>query len=343
MSVGPSGVMGVRDLPPWHRRMLALLMLACAWPASGEEPAPPIALTGLVSPVIFRGDATHAYRDPTALFHAGWFHLYLTLVEIEADGRPYSYLASSRSRDLQQWSEPTRLTPRDQRLNFGSPGNIIRFADRWVLCLQTYPRPNGEPYGNDTARLWTMRSDDLITWDQPELLRVKGADVPQEAMGRMIDPFLIESAQEPGRWWCFFKQNGMSRSWSRDLKSWTFVGSMPAGENACVIRDGPEYVLFHSPRNGIGTKRSTDLQTWKDAGVTTLGQAGWTWAAGRLTAGFVCDLRREPHVGKALMFFHGSEFPEKDRRGGFDNHASIGLAWSTDLRTWEWPGKVVVK
>jgi len=42
---------------------------------------------------------------------------------------------------------------------------------------------------------------------------------------------------------------------------------------------------------------------------------------------------RDPRVGKALMFFHGSDFPEGDPRGGFDNFASIGLAWSNDLKS----------
>jgi len=58
-----------------------------------------------------------------------------------------------------------------------------------------------------------------------------------------------------------------------------------------------------------------------------------------LTAGFVLDLRNAPGLGKAIMFFHGSEFPEKDARGGFDNFASLGLAWSDDLKNWQWPGK----
>lgn len=37
------------------------------------------------------------------------------------------------------------------------------------------------------------------------------------------------------------------------------------------------------------------------------------------------------------MFFHGSAFPEEDARGGFDNFASVGIAWSEDLSVWEWP------
>jgi hypothetical protein len=315
------------------------LLLAGGLRAPAAVPDGPVRVERLASPVLFRGDASTAYRDPTAVYHGGWFRLFFTLVRVEPDGTPYSYVAWSRSRDLVRWTAPVVFTPRDRRLNYGSPGSIVRDGDDWVLCLQTYPRPDGEMYGNRDARLWTMRSRDLEAWSPPELLRVKGPDVPQEAMGRMIDPFLVAGKDEPGTWWCFFKQNGVSLARSRDLRTWTFAGRADAGENACVIVDGGDYVLFHSPPNGIGVKRSGDLKTWRDEGVLTLGQKDWPWAQGRLTAGFVLDLRREPAVGRALMFFHGSDFPETDPRGGFDNFASLGLAWSDDLKTWRWPGQ----
>lgn len=300
--------------------------------------AEPDVLAKLTSPILFRGDATTAYRDPAAICHDGWFYLYFTVVKTEPNGEgPFSYTAWSKSRDLLTWTPPRLFTPRDKKLNFGSPGNAIRHGDEWVLCLQTYPRPNGEQYGNASSRLWIMRSADLENWGKAELLRVKGPDVPVERMGRMIDPFLIEDRAEPGKWWCFYKQNGVSWSWSRDLKTWTFAGSASAGENACVIADGEEYVLFHSPKNGIGVKRSADLRNWRDAGLLTLGQKDWPWAQGRLTAGFVLDARKVPGVGRYIMFFHGSDYPELDPRGGFDNFASIGIAWSADLRDWKWP------
>jgi hypothetical protein len=157
-------------------------------------------------------------------------------------------------------------------------------------------------------------------------------------MGRMIDPYLFEDREEPGKWWCFFKQNGASRAWSRDLKTWTYAGHFAAGENVCVVHDGHQYVLFHSPANGIGVKRSPDLAHWHDEGLLTLGQKDWSWARhGRLTAGFVLDLRHDPRVGKALMFFHASAFSERTR--GFYKNCSLGIAWSSDLNHWSWPGK----
>ena len=100
------------------------------------------------------------------------------------------------------------------------------------------------------------------------------------------------------------------------------------------------HLLFHSPKNGIGMKRSPDLVQWRDVGeLITLGQEGWSWAERRLTAGCVLDLRREPTIGKYLMFFHAGG-PGKERT--VDNewaNCSIALAWSDDLTTWHWPGK----
>ena len=48
-----------------------------------------------------------------------------------------------------------------------------------------------------------MRSKNLKDWSNPELLKVKGPNVPVEDMGRMIDPFLLEDKSEPGKIWCF--------------------------------------------------------------------------------------------------------------------------------------------
>jgi len=279
------------------------------------------------------------FRGGVAVGGDGAIYLFFTLVQTGPDGMPCSVTAWSRSLDLLTWTPPRAITPRDPARNYSSPGNIVRAGGEWVLCLQTYPRPHGEKYGNQDARVFVMRSPDLVTWSEPELLRVKGPDVPVAAMGRMIDPYLLQDKDDPGLWWCFYKQNGASFSWSRDLRSWTYAGRVDAGENVCVFVDGGEYVMYHSPRDGIGVKRSADLWHWLDTELLRLGQPDWPWARGRLTAGCVLDLRCEPRIGHALLFFHGSDYPEDDPRGGFDTFASIGLAWSRDLRQWRWPGE----
>ena len=277
---------------------------------------------------IFRGDARHAYRDPAAVWHDGRFYLFFTLVETEGDGSVFSYLAESESADLVRWAPPRKLTPRDNAKDYSSPGNVVRDGEEWVLCLQTYPRPGNRDdgkvrYANEDARLFTMRSRDLRNWTEPELLKVKGPDVPEEAMGRMIDPYLLKLPD--GGWMCFYKQNGVSFSKSPDLRTWTPVGRAEAGENVCVVREGGRYLMVHSPENGLGLKTSADLVHWQDIpGRITLGQADWPWARGRLTAGFLLDARQVEGVGRWLLFFHASG-PRKEHEGDFDRNASLAL------------------
>jgi hypothetical protein len=304
-----------------------------------------IQLEKLKSPVLFHGNERLAYRDPAVLHHNGIFFLFFTMVEIEKDGLVFSYTATSNSKDLAHWTKPRKLTPRDQNLDYSSPGNIIRFRDEWLLCLQTYPRPDYTAkkmpvFGNQAARLFIMRSKDLKNWGEPELLKVKGPEVAAADMGRMIDPYLLEDKDEPGKYWCFYKQNGVSMSYTYDFKNWSYSGHTESGENTCVLIDDNQYLLFHSPSNGIGIKKSADLKTWADWGnLITLGQAGWEWAKGRITAGTVVKLGGNQQV-KYLMFFHGSG-PLTEKQGDFDKNASIGITWSNDLINWEWPGKGV--
>ncbi|MBT5609388.1 MAG: hypothetical protein HN742_16525 [Lentisphaerae bacterium] len=300
-------------------------------------------LEGLASPIVLAGDDTHAYRDPTAVYHEGVLHFYSTLVRTEEEAKLYWYTIHTSSADLQRWSAPTPITPRGQHLNYSSPGSVVRVGNEWVMCLQTYPIPGhaiDRPlcWANNNARLFLMRSSDLVHWDEPELLKVKGVGVAVEDMGRMIDPYLVEDKDESGKWWCFYKQNGASYSCSHDLNAWTYSGRTDSGENVCVLIEDDEYVMFHSPENGIGTMRSADLVNWRDAGFTTLGQHDWPWAETRLTAGFVLDLRRVPEFGAYVMLFHGSGPGREKTTWNICTNCHIGIAWSSDLTTWDWPG-----
>ena len=231
------------------------------------------------------------------VYHDGVFHLYCTITTLDPrDHGLHLVTAQCQSRDLKDWNppRPVGFTHADRGLNYGSPGNVIR-RDKWIMCLQTYPTPSpGQATGSPDSRIWTMSSDNLTDWGDVKLLRVKGPDVSQAAMGRIIDPYLVEDKDEPGKWWCFYKQKGVSWSWSRSLATWTYAGhNASVGENVCIIPDGNDYVMFASPRNGIQVFRSTKLShRWKEQTSLTLGQAEWPWASGRLTAGFVLDLPR---------------------------------------------------
>jgi len=304
-----------------------------------HKPKRKIDFSQLTSPIIFRGDQKYGFRDPAVVYHDGTFYLYFTLSETAYDGGYYNMTAYSTSSDLVHWAFPEIITPKDRNLNHSSPGNIIRYDNQWIICLQTYPTPDLETFGTSDSRIWIMRSDDLKNWSEPELLRVKGNDVPREDMGRMIDPYLLADAQEEGKWWCFYKQNGASMSYSYDLKSWTYVGRARAGENVTVIRQDDEYIMFHSPANGIGVKRSKNPKSWgADTQLLTLGQKQWPWAQGRLTAATVIDLTEETSVGKYIMFFHGSS-KEGLRAHRAHGRASLAIAWSDDLVNWTWVGK----
>jgi len=294
--------------------------------------------TKIPEPVFLKGNSHIAYRDPAGYYHQGVFRVFHTQVHHEPNGLYYTYTAVTETENLIDWTQPKILTPKDQRLNFSSPGNVIRYQGKWLLCLQTYPTPNNQSFGDTSARIFTMSSSDLVHWSEPKIMMVKGPDVPVDEMGRMIDPYLVQDKDDKNKWWCFYKQNGASMSYAYDFKTWTYFGRIDSGENVCVLvdNDKDEYILFHSPSNGIGMKKSKDLVTWKDEGILTLGQDNWNWAQGRITAGHALDLRTYPEIGKYVMFFHGSvsrEIEERETHG----HASLAIAWSDDLAHWDWP------
>jgi hypothetical protein len=321
------------------KKLLILILFLDCLTASGQAK-----LYKLKSPVLFKGDSVTAYRAPAVLFNNGTFYLFFALSEVENDGKVFTYVAESESRDLRKWTNPRKITVRDQNLDYSSPGDVIRYKDEWILCLQTYPRPGlyisqGMRTADASSRIFIMRSRDLISWSEPEILRVKGPDVTVENMGRMIDPYIIEDKDEKGKFWCFYKQNGVSMSFSYDLINWTFFGYTESGENVSVLIENNEYVLFHSPANGIGIKKSSDLKSWKSWGdLINLGQPEWEWARGRIGGAVVTDLRNVKGYENFVMFFYALG-PQTESQGNFDKNVSVGIAWSKDLINWNWPGK----
>jgi hypothetical protein len=300
-------------------------------------------LSKLESPVLFAGDSLTAYRDPAAVFHDDRFYLFFSKSEIVGDS-VYCYLVQTESSDLLNWTEPRRIVPNSQDKNYSGAGSVIRYKDEWILCFNSYPRPGYTVdqmprYADGNARLYIIRSKDLRNWSSPELIRVKG-DVSEKEMGRMIDPYIFPDKDEPGKWWCFYKQMGIGMSYSYDLKNWTPYGSpLFAGESVCVLIENNEYLLFHTPNNGIHIRKSRKLKNWTDwGGITTLGQKDWEWARGRIKGTSVLNMNPVDGINSYLLFFHGSG-PKTENEGDFDRNSSIAIAWSKDLIRWNWPGK----
>lgn len=277
--------------------------------------------------IIFKGNATLAYRDPACYFFGGSYHLFFTM-SVKENGYMYNFVAKSKSADLKEWSAPEILTEKDCTKNYCSPGNIIPFGDEYLVCFSSYPMPvpfKENPYADHTARLYFMWTRDFVNFSAPEKLFPKGAHCSFEEEGRMIDPYLLSKGNELV---LFFKQNGVSMSTSQDLKNWKFLGSVDGGENACVIPYEDRYLLLHSPNNGIGFKISNDLEHWEVFGHTTLKQDQWEWASGRLTAAFAMEAKSCTDK-KYIIFFHGSK---KDSEPETHGEASLALCFTNDFK-----------
>jgi sucrose-6-phosphate hydrolase SacC (GH32 family) len=301
-----------------------------------------IDLDAIESPILMMGNDKTGFRDPAVIYNEGVFYMYYSLVLSEENEKIYWYVAYSKSDDLISWTDPVIITPKDQNKNFASPGNVIRFNDEWILCMQTYPMPGYSRkdklrFGNEDCRIWITRSKDLENWSEPEMLWVMGSGIDP---GQMIDPFLIEDKNEKGKWWCFYKKDGASYSYSYDLKNWTYQGKISAGENVCVWIKNDEYYMMHSPEKGMGIIKTMDFNKWFLVDKENiLGQEDWcNWAGQRVTAGFVLDMHDDPKVGKYLLFYHG-QGPDPKTTEIINSGTDIGIAWSDDFVNWEWPGK----
>lgn len=274
--------------------------------------------------ILFHGNDRFAYRDPTCCEHGGTYYLFFTVSEKDG-GYIYNRIGMSKSASLRAWSEPVLLTEKDYWLNYCSPGNVIERDGEFILCFNSYPMPfpfAERSAADETARLFTMRTQDFVHFTQPELLNPK-TGTPVGEIGRMIDPYIIECADG---YRVFFKQNGVSVSRSSDLRSWEFIGNTIGGENACVLKQGDEYLLIHSPQNGIAFSRSKDLSGWEESHITMLRQDRWEWAEGRVTAGFAMDAP-EGMEHKYMMFFHGSRNVYPETHG----NASLAMVYTDDF------------
>lgn len=282
-------------------------------------------------PIIFHGSPTVAYRDPTCIFVDGTYHLFFTVSQKE-NGYMYNFVAHSESQDLKHFSVPSIITVKDNTKNFCSPGNVIRFGDRYRIFVTSYPMPYPFAtcaYADETARLFFIETTDFRSFSEPQKIYAKGIECKDE--GRMIDPFILEDKDVQGRYLLFFKQNGVSISESYDLASWNYLGHVDGGENACVFVEDNRYHLIHSPHNGIGHKVSDDLFAWNDLGVCLPKEANESWADGRLTAAFAMKNEQSEIPYRYLVFFHGSKQESYPETHG---DASLAMYYTNDFQTY---------
>jgi hypothetical protein len=294
--------------------------------------------SAISNPVISRG-ANEAARDMALFYERDT--LYCFYSSVTKDQQRYQWcLEVTETTDGVNWSPSRRLTT--SKLNFSSPGNIIRHQDEYVMCVQSYPSEDGDGCGTEESRLWLMRSKDLVLWDDPTPMNPEGSQATWTETRRQIDPYIVEFH---GKFWCFCKTSGQtSLLVSDDLLEWTEASpdrpvlskdqtSNVGHENPCVVQNENEFVMFFSkcgPGRGHGIACSDDLLNWRD--VHYLDFPELPWANNGPSAAMVIDLRQE--IGVWLMAFHGEEIgTEPLGRWG----ASIGLAWGETLEDWTVP------
>ena len=121
----------------WASTALLLAPLATLHAADSDG----VSFSAITSPIILRGDATTAYRDPAAIYHQGWFRLYFTMVEIEPDEQPFSYTAWSKSRDMVNWTEPVVFTRAISRSTTAAPATSFGMATNGSYVCRPIPVP----------------------------------------------------------------------------------------------------------------------------------------------------------------------------------------------------------
>jgi beta-xylosidase len=284
------------------------------------------------NPIIDR-EPLCSVRDPALFSHDGTFYLFHSSIW-RKNHQYIAYLHLSFSSDLVHWSEPQCIV--NSEAGFSSPGNILRVDNKWVLCVQTYPIPKFQDWGNKDCRIWLIESQDLLHWDPPHIIKTEGSTAKWTKESRTIDPYLVYFDNQ---YWCFYKSSGQLGLWkSLDLFNWEEaspdcpiftakeIPDHPQIENVCVIEQEDGFLMFFSPcyrKRGIGLAHSNDLLHWSFDHYLNFPK--FNWAFHGPTAPSVIDCRKE--VGKWLMAFHGElKWP---------HHARLALAWSIDLDSWE--------
>ena len=280
-----------------------------------------------------------AIRDPAVIFHENLYAIFYTRVDLRSENLSLS-IQMRTTADFRTFSAERDVFTGPQ--HYSSPGNIFRHpkSGRWAICFQSYPFGPGQRWGDDRSRLFLSESDDLVTWDRPQVLVEQGAQLDYTDSPRQIDPYVVLDGP---RAWCFYKSQGqLNVLLSEDgLSTWTeacpqrpVIGcqQMPEGEpveNPCIFRHDGQWWAFCSPctdprRQAFG--RSENLLDWPK--MTYVEFPELPWATHGPTAPAILDQRDSP-LGAWLMLFHGDCDPVVT-----GHEAVLGMAVSDDLLHW---------
>lgn len=322
-----------------HNRLAALAVtiaaVACLCPnapaadtSTGEAAAVPTFDYSRIANPVWSLPDKHL-RDPAAVVVDGVVYLYFTYYDPAA--RTW-HIGMSTTRDFLEFAPIELVSPE----GYASPGNVIRYDGKWVLCYQQYRE---FPH-----YLCLAFSDDLRTWSEPQRIFNTGPENTWNVDKRVIDPFIVENE---GTFYCYYvgstrwgKPSGhnlIGVATSKDLKTWTdatpeapaigvdFEWEGPDGnENNYVLRREDRWFMLYSAslkNQKIAYAWSDDLIHWEKGGlcdVPVFDASATGFGAPILLEGITDN-------GKHYMLYQG-----RDLAG----HMSFLLLESDDLIHW---------
>ena len=272
-------------------------------------------------------------RDPAALWHDGVCYLYYTR-QVGGWGGPTCWdVGLVTTRDFREFSPEIIISPP----GYASPGNIVRWCDRWVLVVQSYPWP---------SEIALMTSDDLLNWSAPEHIIPADTGPGWGAEHGPIDGWLYRHEDQWLCAWVSFLGGTDHRAFgchrSADLSAWEnltpdapFIDGSAYDdnggvENCAIVQEGDTWHFFASV--GVNPQHLAHVagpSPWDWPALTPADEIALPiepWCAYHQSALFVDDWR--DLCGQWAMIFHGLERP--------DGEATFGLVFSDDL--WAWQG-----
>lgn len=280
---------------------------------------------------VFSLDGLHT-RDPAVIVKNTLAYIFFTLFDPKQNTW---HIALTTTKNFIEFTPFSIVSPE----GYASPGNIIRFRNKWFLCYQQY---RSFPH-----YLCISYSSDLINWSAPEKIFNTGHDNLWNTDGRVIDPYIVEYT---GTFYCFYtgstrllKETGynlLGFATSTDLIHWQdktkdkplfsvdYEWEKPDGnENNCVVYDKNKkmWIMLYSAsleNQKIAYCESVDLMNWSKR--TLCGVPVFPHSSLRFGAPFIIE---ELSGNSIWTMIYQSE--------GEYGHMTFSLLQSTDLINWQ--------
>lgn len=327
-------------MPALALRVAALAALlgavACGSEPAPAPPAPIVSWGALRNPLLGYPDA--AIKDAFLVRHEGIFRLGYSLIRDD----PFRFrLGFASSTDLVTF-QPAPTLDQPETGGLASP-TVVRAPDgRFVMTYNSHTRD----VGTALNKLYLRTSSDLQVWSEPTRLHIDGADADDD---RLIDAALAFT--DHGAFLLFKREQRPQIAHSPSGAPegpWKLLGAIEPDnlENLQALRiDGRWHLLgtslplVHRPmlyRLDGDEADPAAWRSWTPVRELEIPEQSWnrgpTIAYERANAAYLVDAR--PTDGFFYLLYAGStEVKSFEGRG----HASLGLARSPDLITWDVP------